>query len=70
MSDTPMSITEALRAEIKASAMTHYALGKLSDVAPHVIDRFVSGERSLRLETVDKLADTLGLVLVPRRSVR
>ncbi len=42
-----MSLTEQLRAAIAASGKTHYRLGQESGIAPHVIDRFVSGERSL-----------------------
>jgi hypothetical protein len=38
-------------------------VGRESGVAPHVIDRFVSGERSLNLATADKLAEALGLEL-------
>jgi plasmid maintenance system antidote protein VapI len=58
-----MSLTEQLRAAIAASGKTHYRLWQESGVAPHVIDRFVSGERSLNLATADKLAATLGLAL-------
>jgi plasmid maintenance system antidote protein VapI len=58
-----MSLSEQLRAAIANSGKTHYRLAKDSGVAPHVIDRFVSGERSLNLATADKLAAVLGLAL-------
>ncbi len=59
----PLTISEQLRAAIRASGLTHYALAKAADVTPDMIDRFVSGERSPRLETVDKIAAALGLRL-------
>ena len=43
--------------------MTHYAIGKAAGVDPGVISRFMVGERTRRLETVDRLAAALGLRL-------
>ena len=57
------TISDQLRQAIADSGLTHYALGKAAGVAPAAIDRFVSGERSLRLDTVDKLCEALGLCL-------
>jgi plasmid maintenance system antidote protein VapI len=59
-------IVEALRDAIKASGQTHYALAKAADVTPAQLDRFVAGERDLKLETAAKIADALGLVLQAR----
>jgi DNA-binding Xre family transcriptional regulator len=56
---TSSTISESLRGIIRASGMTAYALGKKAAVDPAVIARFVSGERDLRLETVDKLCAAL-----------
>ena len=63
MSKRVKSIKDTLKAAIKASNLTHYAVGKLADVAPAQIDRFMSGERDLRLGTAAKLAAALGMEL-------
>lgn len=63
MSVNTLNISQQLANAIRESEMTHYALSKLSGVAPHVIDRFVSGERDIRLATAAKLANALGLTL-------
>ncbi len=57
------TISGQLKAAIMASGMTHYAIGKAAGVDPGIILRFMTGERDLRLETVDKLAVALGLRL-------
>ena len=60
-------IDETLREAIRGSGMTHYALGKEAGVAPAQLDRFVSGERDLKLATAARVAEALGLVLRPGR---
>ena len=65
----PLMIDDALKAAIKKSGLTHYALGKEAGVAPSVIDRFMveagSGERGgdLRISTAAKIAAAMGLEL-------
>lgn len=61
----PKPITATLKAAIKASNLTHYAIAKLAGTTPGQIDRFMSGERDLRLETAGKIAAALGLELRP-----
>lgn len=69
MPPKPKPIDEALKAAIRKSGLTHYALGKLAGVDPSVIDRFMrdpgAGERGgdLRLSTAARLAASLGLEL-------
>ncbi|WP_422924456.1 helix-turn-helix domain-containing protein [Singulisphaera sp. PoT] len=43
--------------------MSGYALGQLAGVSRSVVCDFVEGERSLTLDTIDKLAPHLGLKL-------
>lgn len=61
-------IDVALRQAIKASGLTHYAIGKAAGVAPSQIDRFMMPaddprHRDLRLGTAAKIAAILGLGL-------
>lgn len=65
-SSPPRAITDALAEAIQRSGKTHYALAKEAGIRPQMLDYFMAGERSLRLETVDKLADALDLTLRPR----
>ena len=62
---TAPPIDETLRAALRATGETDYALGKRAGVSPGMIARFVSGERDLRLATAARLAGALGLALVP-----
>ena len=57
-------LAKSLRKAIFESGMTHYSLGKVSGVDTAVIDRFVSGERDIRLETAGRIAESLGYSLV------
>jgi plasmid maintenance system antidote protein VapI len=57
-------LASQLRKVIIDSGLTHYAIGKLSGVDTAVIDRFVSGERDIRLETAGRIAEALGCKLV------
>lgn len=64
----PPPIDAALRREIKASGLTHYAIGKAAGVAPSQIDRFMlppddPRHRDLRLATAAMIAASLGLRL-------
>lgn len=62
----PVGLADVLRAAITESGLTHYRIGKDSGVAPQIIDRFVSGERDLKLGTAEKLCEQLGLELKPK----
>ena len=53
-------LAEDLRKAISDSGMTHYSIGKASGVNIANIDRFVSGERDLRLATASKICSVLG----------
>jgi transcriptional regulator with XRE-family HTH domain len=58
------TISDQLRIAIKDSGLSQYAVSKAADIDAGMILRFMSGERTLRLDTVDKLAAALGLRLV------
>ncbi len=64
--DERTPLDEALKSRIRDKGLTAYALAKLAEVRPHVVQRFLNGERGLTLATADKLAGVLGLELTPR----
>jgi DNA-binding phage protein len=57
------AISDQLKLAMKASGLTPYALAKASGVNASAIQRFLHGERSLKLESVDRIAAALGLIL-------
>lgn len=60
------TLVDQLRAAIRDSGLTVYRLAKNSGVSQPVIDRFLTGERDIRLETAAKLATALNLELRSR----
>ncbi len=56
-----IGLVDALKRAITKSGLTHYAIGKLAACNPSQVDRFVSGERDLGLETAGRIAAALGL---------
>ena len=60
-------ITEQIREAIGSSELSRYEIAKQSGVDQATLSRFVSGERSITLETAEKLCPVLGLELLVRR---
>lgn len=58
------TISGQLRRALKARPETVYRLAKMTGVDTSIIARFLSGERSLSLDTVDRIARALKLRLV------
>jgi hypothetical protein len=58
-------LTKQLQAALKACNKTVYAIAQESGVSAAIIQRFLSGERGITLETAGKLASYLGLSLLP-----
>ena len=57
-------VSDQLRAAIKAKDATLYRIAKDSDVDWGTLQRFLDGTRpNIRIETVDKLCEYLGLEL-------
>lgn len=50
-----------MRKAIEASGQTRYRIAKESGVSAGQLSRLVNGERGLSVESVEKLADYLGL---------
>lgn len=59
-----------LRDAIVASGLSHYAIAQQAEIAPDILDRFVRGERDMRLATAAKVATVLGLELRSAKRVR
>ncbi len=59
-------LTKAIQAAVKASERTPYAIAKGAGVARSQLSRLLSGERGLNSETIEKLAEHLGLDIVVR----
>jgi transcriptional regulator with XRE-family HTH domain len=57
------SISEALRRAIESSQLSRYQICKRTGVSESTLSRFMSGEASLKLTTVDQLAEVLGIEL-------
>ena len=57
------SMTDVLKAAIRDSGQTIYAIAKATGLEQSSLRRFMSGETSLRLDLADKLAAHFKLVL-------
>ena len=57
-------ISGQLRAMIRARGETASELGRQAGVDPGVIQRFLNEERDIRVETLDRLAEVMGLRLI------
>jgi transcriptional regulator with XRE-family HTH domain len=58
------TISEQLRGAILDRGLTAYRLGRETGIDPGLIQRFINGERDIRMKTADALADALSLRLV------
>src|SRR4051794_35247457 len=58
------SVSYQLRELIEARGLTAYGVGRLADVDPGVISRFLRNERTITLDTLDQIAEAMGLRLV------
>jgi DNA-binding Xre family transcriptional regulator len=66
-----MTISDQLRAAVKARDVTLYRIAKDSEVNWSALQRFVDGTRpDIRISTVDKLCECLGLELRPKKKER
>lgn len=57
----PSSLSKALREAIRNSGKSVYQIAKAANVSQVVVSRFISGERDIRMQTADRLAEVLGL---------
>lgn len=64
------TLSDVLRRAIDDSGLTIYRIAKDCGVHFSVVARFHHGERTLTLDTADKIAERLDLVLVPRSELK
>jgi ribosome-binding protein aMBF1 (putative translation factor) len=57
-------LSQGLRSAIQNSGRSVYQISKEANVSQIVISRFLSGERDIRMETADRLADVLGIKIM------
>ena len=60
-------LTKAIAAAVRASDETPYAIAKGAGVARSQLSRMMRGESRMNADTIERLADYLGLELVVRR---
>ncbi len=63
------TITQSLRDAITDSGVTVYRVAKDSGIHFTAVSRFYKGERSLMIDSADKLAAYFGLELRPREKL-
>jgi transcriptional regulator with XRE-family HTH domain len=63
--DEPFS--DQLRRAIRDSGMTRYAISVSTGIDQGTLSKFMKGERGLSLAAIDKLMDSLGLEVRPRK---
>jgi transcriptional regulator with XRE-family HTH domain len=64
---TKKNIVDQLRRAMKVCGESEYAIAKGSGVSQSIVNRFVSGERGISLETAAKLCAHLKIEFVHRR---
>lgn len=62
-----MTVSEQLKKAILSSKKTRYAIAVGSGVDHAVLRRFLKGERDIKLQTADKLAEYFGLNLIKKK---
>ena len=59
-----VSFSEQIRQAVRECGTTRYSLSKQIGISESTLSRFLSGQRGLTLDLLDKLADALGLQVV------
>ena len=66
----PIPISDQIRRAVRESGMSMLAVARAVETDKATMSRFLSGERGLRLATIDKLGALLGLRIVARKPRR
>jgi len=68
--NSPERLSDQLRRIIAESGLSRYELARRSGVEQSALSRFVNGQRGLTTESLDRLAEALGLELTVKRPAR
>lgn len=60
-------IAEQLRRAVQESGQSLYAIANATDMSQGILSRFMRSERTMTLDTAEKLTDYLGLELQPKK---
>jgi transcriptional regulator with XRE-family HTH domain len=65
-------LLDAIREAVEASGKTRYRIAKESGVSAGQLSRLVHGERGMTVDTIERLADYLGLqiTIAPKAKTR
>jgi transcriptional regulator with XRE-family HTH domain len=63
-------VNEQIKAAIEASGMTRYQISKESGIAQSQLSRLMNDKQGMRVETLEQLADFLGLEIIVRKKRR
>ena len=63
-------VYDQIKAAIEASGLTRYQIWKESGIAQSQLSRLMSGKQGMRVETLEQLADFLGLEIIVRKKRR
>lgn len=62
-----VSLSDELRQAVERSGLSRYAIWQQAGIDQGSMSKFMAGERGLTLESIDKLAELLGLHIVAER---
>lgn len=66
----PARFTDELRAAIENCGVSRYRISKLTGIDAAVLCRFVQGQAGLSMDSLDALAECIGLSLVTKNKTR
>ena len=65
-----LSLSDELRQAIEQSGVSRYSIWQQTGIDQGSLSKFMDGERGLGIESIDKLADLLGLHIVSKPEPR
>lgn len=67
MARKKQTVSETLRAAVNSDDRSRYRLCQLAEIDQAAMSRFMNGLAGLKTDTVDRLAEVLGLELKPKQ---
>jgi len=61
-----LSLSDELRQAVERSGLSRYSIWQQTGIDQGSLSKFMDGERGLGMESIDKLADLLGLHIVAK----